>query len=628
MKPLNQKILWPESAVVSALINGMLENQEETRQCHQQMCQKIVQLTRVVHRLNVMHQERDKEILEREMQAQDFCHREELRLVVNDAQNKICHLRDELGEKNALIQELLRQQEEAREQLVRERKVWKTKFEKEVGRLRSDLEVELVSLSGKYESIAQEAKEVDSKIIGIKNEHQKEMLSTCVENKNLQDLLSNSNLQYNEERSKLVTMYQERISSLTVAKDKYVQDLSAQLKLAATVQEQHESTIKRMEEEFNSTQKNLQEEWEIQLTNHLVQKETDLKREDDRFRSELELKEMETIKLRQKIAELNKEVRDVQKRHEKRLQGTIEEQNDLRKLLADRDEYIIQSKKILSDKEIEIKYLSNENVGIMSQYKTSNDRIISLQSSLSDRENRIRAMQTKLDQMVANDVRIRKQQQIELSEKDTKLASASTEIRLTNKHLKDWKFIVQDMKKSLADLKDDYINTVKMKGLRLLTHMKEILCLRIASFRQEFNFEIEEIRMKESLRFQAEKSEHERRLKSVIEENHLKLFRKESEYKNTIATLQTRIYELQCEIVSITKTAEKRLEEQESRSLKDRQTSKAISDAERTNQRQREQELLSDINSKWEHRLKTLQNSHAQKIQNMLEETQLIHKMY
>jgi hypothetical protein len=614
-----------------------MENQKQ----HQQMCKKVVQLTRVVHRLNTIHQENgrgDEQQLERET----LLHQEEMALIVNDAQDKICHLQNELCEKDAMIQDLVQQKEHIRQQRGKERRDCDIQLEQHTEQMRRDFQVEVDRISKDYEVLAQETRgfEERERTRGLQLMRQEQessiQLSTC--KKKLQECMAACQSKHEEKHEQLVAAHRDQVNSLMTAQDSYANDLSIQLDLAVRVKLDHESNMRDMEHAFQSNLNETKRESELKiskmLADHLLisqqQRESEARVSD--FASQLQSKETELAQYRQLVVDGNQDLNDLQTHSAEALQREHAKQKELRGLLCDRDKVFVHTQKALVEMERRVGHLTKDKISLVEDFKISGQRIASLSSALEEREQEQRALQAKLKGAATSNNEMSHQHRLEMNERNAALQRANDGIRVVNAHLRDWAFIVVGLKKTVIDIREDYGHRVKQEGLVFLFRLKETIRNRFSDANAEAKKRMGEMQMKALKELNAVKCEHARDVTHVVEENQLKYHHKEAEYKLSISDLQSRITALESEVIFITAKGEKDLKENKAHSLKVQQlweaTSSRTSDLERTEQKERGEKIALDCNRKWEHRVQLLQALHIEKITSLTDGIQSRQEMY
>ena len=259
---------------------------------HKQMCQKIAQLTKVVHRLNVTNQTHQEELEKRES-----LHVEEISYITNDFHQKLECVTSDLKMKDKSELELIRSKERMKCQRAKERNEFKIKLHDVTKDLNSKHFAELNHLRDDYNEIENRSLAFDRKMdeMNCRYEERESVLATQM--MDVQSKGAEEKKQFEQEIRNLTEHYEEEMVKLAhEAKD-------AILTTRTELESKYESMIKGTEARFENilADKEVQEqkskEYIKQLHEDIKNMESQSKQSESNLRQSNEKKSEENILL-------------------------------------------------------------------------------------------------------------------------------------------------------------------------------------------------------------------------------------------------------------------------------------------------------------------------------------------
>ncbi len=523
-----------------------------TNHQHEQMCKKIVQLTRVIHRLNALNQEHNREQLER-----DNLRQEELTLVVNDAEDKIRHLTHELDEKDGIIRDLTMRLETNRQQLASERKNFALNLEQYKEQSHREFSVEMERITGDYELIKQKSKEFEEHIKGLCLKHNEEVSSLKSKCQRLKYMLSSQSTKHQEEDQELITRHRDEVAKLTADRASYESKLNIQVELTEQIKLKHKVAAGAIENQFKA--KMIQSGKDLQSKIERLQTESELQLSnlDSKLKSQI----AEADQYRSLVEETNQEMNKLRMCSAQALEREREKVCELHGLLGQRDEAIMNATNDLSKSNRKLEDITNEKAKLEDELCSSREKIASLTLVLQKNEEVQNSLQIKLCAASDERVEMMNRHQKELKERDVSIKQANDNFQGMYIYLGDLRGAVVGLKKSIADLKDDLDHRMKSEWHDLQSSTKDAIIHLLTKFRANNDNQIHEIQLRASQDMIQVNRQHDDKVNSIIEETKIKQLEKESEYRDIYARQQYMIREMQNKIISMAGEAKCRNQE-------------------------------------------------------------------
>ena len=446
---------------------------------HKQMCKKIAQLTKVVHRLNTINQEH-----ERDLHESDKLHQEELVYIATDAEDKLAHLRAELDAKDGIVEQLSRAKERIRCDRKKEMTDYDSKLDKVAGDLRHEYRVKVDSMEEDYKNIEELLKqqthdfEVRVKEMQCRvGEHQSDFRSQCKSiATGYDETISSNKANHDHEKGEIKAQQKREMAKLVSLhnreKDDWKKESSSELEaLRIKINSDYESQMRAIANDYK---------YKVALSGHCIQElevnVTDLV-------SKMELKEAELRRCQESAREDSQRQIELERVFAKEVQNGIEsireekmKQNELHMKLGEKEKALARNDEELRRYRIEIEDDKDE----------SSKRIASITLKLREGEHERDALQSQLRE----ESKLRE----ELKWRDEKIEEDHREIQDLKEALGHTNGTTQSMGETIKDYQ------MKQNELHMKLGEKEKALARNDGELRRYRIEIEDDKDKSSKR--------------------------------------------------------------------------------------------------------------------------------
>ena len=569
---------------------------------HKQMCQKIAQLTKVVHRLNVTNQTHQEELEKRER-----LHVEELLYITNDFHQKLECVASDLKMKDESLAELVRSKERMQCQRAKERNEFKIKLHDVTTDLTSKHVAELNHLRNDYNEIENRSLLFDRKMdeMNCRYKDRESVLATKM--MNIQTKGAEEKKQFEQEIRNLTAHHEEEMVKLShEAKD-------AMLTTKTELESKCDSMLTSAKTELESKHESM------------------IKSADARFENILADKEVQEQESKEYIKQLHEDIKDMEcqlKQSERILRQSNQEMSEEKMLLLSQfkaleqrlHEKELEAGKIineLGETKVEVEQLQTKNVKLKREIHV----LVHCNSSLVT-EKKSAELELKRSSREWHDHTMTLS--LILIELRNCRDEAIREIFNLKVSLEDWKVIVVELRASNNALKRDFISKTKDASRAMLVLKEEGRQLFANSVKesQERSLKIErehELRMKEM------KLSHNQDIRKAANDA-------EYQHQETTKQFEVKIAMLDKDSAAFKEEAHRKIQflnnemnsiiensrlEQEAYSFRQRECKKQWEETivnERTEHEKRELELISRHSTELEDCKKALHSTHKAQI--------------
>ena len=591
--------------------------QQETSKTHKQMCQKIVQLTRVIHRLNVLQQQRQHDD-NQDQQNQNEIHRQELALVSKDAEDRIHHIHSNLASAHHQLQQIKREHQTTCQQLTHEKKKNASlcgtfnKKSQEMQKVQREYEYKIQEMIADYAKLQREAHnlvpQIDQHQQNLKEQHDTKIQALESKCASYQEMLQASRTSHKRAQDQ----WEEKHAALVEIHREYAVDLKVQMEANADLQKEHERKLMSQKEEYENKRREEKEASDGKIKG--LEEEISLYKEDSDGKirvllSDLDMKQQElnsTKKLfHSQTEELTKakislsEIQDRAPKQEAHLKGQVERvRNELREVTN-----------TLVNRDREVQTCKQQNTLLQEEADSSKRHIRSLSSMLRDTKEECRVLSNDLSLALQSKADTTQQYELQFITIKQEMNDRSDRVSTC---LKECHLVIVGIKQQWAELKRDCGGFMAREWMRILfTEMKDVLFTKFVDRSNRVRQKIGRLQTENEKELQILRYKHSNAIHCIQDENRTREHRREQEHESNLASLRTTaVTSLKNEIIEIQKKASRDLQESKLHSHNIQKLWEKTLELQQLQHSKNIEHIVIGCDTKWKHRIRNIQELH------------------